>query len=544
MSGEEAKLFQSFQNVIRQAGKFEQSLNQTGQAAQKLSREEQAMAREAKRAFEEARSPLEKYNAAKQALDGLLKKNKISQEEYNAALRKSKTELEGTGQAGEQAFGAKAVGMVKMMAGALGLTGGVAGAVALVRMEYQHLIEVQREAAMAQMTVAQAQEAALTNLGATTAQERDKFTGEVSRMSQTMGVSEAEIYKRASDALSARGDKPVYGTGGAMEAVRASFGFAPGDTAAGVAASGAALDISAVTGGTAEQSLGFLQAVGQKARITDPKKLAVNLPPALTAATAAGADPQTAAAMFAALTQGMADPTGESSRTASIALSQELRTFEGGGDEWAGLSMRDRIAKLQADPEMQKAFFADASFEKRAQTPIEQLLAGTGMAGRSYQQFLTTMPGMEESGRLFNAATEVKAGAKAQRIAGFGRELGGIHERAATADMERGGMGTLRDDYWKIMGQAGISKTEQWMDWTRMGSGMEGYEELARFKAAEFGSYRSDMPGAEQTQRTLLELAESIAKMREAAEAQERAAENLHRATQAGPALVGAGEDR
>jgi len=365
MTGEEAKLFQSFQSVIRQAKGFEESLNKTGQAAKGLAREENAMAREAKRAFEEARPPLEKYNEQKTKLEALLQKGKISQGEYNAAVRQAKQHLDDAGQSGEKAFGSKAIGFARELAGAIGLGGGIAGAVGLLRSEYESLIKVQRTANQLSMTAAQAQEAALTNLGATTVDEREKFVAEVGAMASQLGVSESDVYKRASDALSARGDKPVYGPGGAMAAVKASYGFAPGDMAAGIAGAGAALDISAVTGGTAEQSLGFLQAVGQKARITDPKKLAVNLPPALTAAMASGADPQTAAAMFAALTQGMADPTGESSRTASISLSQELRKFEGGGDAWATLSMRDRIAKLQSDPELQQQFFADASFEKR-----------------------------------------------------------------------------------------------------------------------------------------------------------------------------------
>jgi hypothetical protein len=447
---------QALQRLGQLQSQFEQKLRGVGETSKKVSREERELNRARLRVLQQIMTPQEKYNQKVGELDRLLKSNKLSQDQYNRAVGQAKQHLDEVGQSGEKAFGAKAIGFARELAGAIGLGGGIAGAVGLLRSEYESLIEVQRTANQLSMTAAQAQEAALTNLGATTIDEREKFVAEVGAMASQLGVSESDVYKRASDALSARGDKPVYGPGGAMDAVKASYGFAPGDMAAGIAGAGAALDISAVTGGTAEQSLGFLQAVGQKARITDPKKLAVNLPPALTAAMASGADPQTAAAMFAALTQGMADPTGESSRTASISLSQELRKFEGGGDAWATLSMRDRIAKLQSDPELQKQFFADASFEKRAQAPIEQLLAGTGMAGRSYQQFLGNLPNMEESGRFFNESTAVKRGADLQVAASFDRALKGAKESLATADPKRAMLGALREEFQPILKQAGM----------------------------------------------------------------------------------------
>lgn len=526
---------QALQRLSQLQDQFEGKLRGVGETSKKISREERELNRARAQILQQLMTPQDRYNEKVGQLDRLLKANKLSQDQYTQAVRQAKTEMDGAGKSAEGAFGQKTLGMVTGLAGALGITGGVAGAVQLVRMEYQHLIDVQREAAAITMTTAQAQEAALTNLGATMAGERDRFVFEVGAMSKTLGVSESEIYKRASDALSARGDKPIYGRGGAMEAVEASFGFAPGDTAAGIAASGAALDISAITGGTAEQSLGFLQAVGQRARVTDPRKLAVNLPPALTSATAAGADPQTAGALYAALTQGMTDPMGESSRTATIALSQQLSEFQPitGGGKWKTMTMHERIQRLRADKQLRSDFLEKASFEKRAQAPIEQLLAG-GNVARAYEQFRTDLPGVEASGVLFNEATAVKRGAAAQQVAASSRSLTAIEERAAMADMARGGTGTVEEKVWKVMGQAGIGATEQLMDWVRTKNTMEGFEDLARGKAAEFGPGGYRRPDGEkaamETSKVLLELADTIGDLRKAAEAQARSAEAQARA--------------
>ena len=223
---------------------------------------------------------------------------------------------------------------------------------------------------------------------------------------------------------------PVYGPGGAMDAVRASFAFSRGDPQAGVAAAGAALDIASVTGGTADESLGFLQQIGQKARITDPRKLATNLAAGLDCGRRLiGADARSAGALFAAMTQGMADPTGESSRTATISLVQQLRGFQD-TDEWVNMSMSKRIARLQSSPALRDEFLEKASFEKRAQAPVEQLLGG-GTVARMYSSFLEDLPTMKTAGQQFAAGAAVRRGADSQRVADLRQGNGQRHRTVA-----------------------------------------------------------------------------------------------------------------
>ncbi|NLE58092.1 MAG: hypothetical protein GX616_07020, partial [Planctomycetes bacterium] len=475
---------QALQRLGQLQSQFEQKLRGVGETSKKVGREERELNRARLRVLQQVMTPQEKYNQKVGELDRLLKANKLSQDQYNRAVGQAKTQMDGAAQSGEKAFGPKMHRMTTQLLGALGLTGGVAGAIQIVRMEYEHLIEAQRQAASATLTQAQTQEVALVNLGATTEAQRDKFVSASKAMAASLGVSETEVYRRASDALSARGDKPVYGPGGAMDAVRASFSFSRGDPQAGIASAGAALDLSSVTKATADESLGFLQAIGQKARITDPRKLAVNLPPAMTAATSAGADPRTAGALFAALTQGMTDPTGESSRTASIAFSQQLRGFQD-TDEWVNMSMSKRIARLQSDPALRDQFLAKASFEKRAQAPIEQLLSGGSVAGM-YSSFLADLPTMKEAGQQFTTGAAVRRGADSQRVADLDRAMGSVIERAETDDPAFAGMGRVRDQFASVLQQAGVgyvgSKMHGLAAWSK-GDNLGAYAEQARHAA-------------------------------------------------------------
>jgi len=536
------------QRLVREVHRDEVRGAREAQRAQRekaraIRRENEQMGREARQVWEQTATPLERYNAKVARLKQLLDAGKLSQDQYNRAVGQAKRKLDEAGRSGQDAFGPKAIGFAKQLAGALGIGAGVAGAVQLIRSEYEAMIEVQRTANQLSMTAAQAQESALTNLGATTEAGRDKFIQQVTRIAGDLGVSEAEVYKRASDALSARGDQPV---SAAMQAVRSSFAFAPGDTAAGIAASGAALDIGAVTGATAPESLGYLQAVGQRARITDPRKLAVNLPPALRASMANGANARTAGALFAAMTQGMADPTGESSRTATISFAQQLRNFEG-GPAWAGLSMRERIGRLQSDAEMRRQFLESASFEKRAQAPVEELLSG-GSTAKAFAQFRQGLPGMEEAGELFRQASAVKSGAGLQKVARFTRALKGAKEALATGDPEGAMLGALREEFQPLLKQAGMPKiTAQFAELTTFDGGVEPFIDTIRQQASQLTVPKKQFlvsPGGSMTDVTPKVTEETRRQadiLTQLAGLLEQIAENTNTRQ---PTLVPAGEDR
>lgn len=100
----------------KRLGELERQLTDTSESSRKLSREEQQAAREAKRAYEASLTPLQKHEQHVKALDGALRKKKITQEQYDAAVRKSAASMENAGKAGNAAFGPRALSQLKSYA--------------------------------------------------------------------------------------------------------------------------------------------------------------------------------------------------------------------------------------------------------------------------------------------------------------------------------------------------------------------------------------------------------------------------------------------
>ena len=118
MSGEEGKLFQSFQSIINQQVKLRDGLGKTGQASRKAAKEQAELTRAAKRYYDQTRTPQERYNAKLKELDGLLKQNKVSQDTYNRAVRQAKEQLNAASAAGKKVFGSEALAGVAKLAAA------------------------------------------------------------------------------------------------------------------------------------------------------------------------------------------------------------------------------------------------------------------------------------------------------------------------------------------------------------------------------------------------------------------------------------------
>lgn len=231
---------------------------------------------------------------------------------------------------GQQTGGTAELGKQQgLLSGAVGQVAKLAGgylsirtAMTLVNDEIRSMIESQRRMKEASMTLAEVQVGALRNLGATSDAEREAFTEKITAMASETGVTQKDLYGRASAALSARGELSV---DDAMAAVRESAMLVPESSAEGTAVAGAALDIAKISGtADAKKNIGMLMAIGQTARVTDVGLLAENVAPALTGVTARGGSVQEAGALWAALTGGMADPTGRKAGTASIQLAEQL----------------------------------------------------------------------------------------------------------------------------------------------------------------------------------------------------------------------------
>ena len=73
-----------------------------------MQREMRGVERQAKRTWDESRDPLEKYNDQMKKLRTLVDDGRLSKEQFTAAAKKAREELERSGTAGQKAFGANA----------------------------------------------------------------------------------------------------------------------------------------------------------------------------------------------------------------------------------------------------------------------------------------------------------------------------------------------------------------------------------------------------------------------------------------------------
>jgi len=433
LSAEEEEAAQKKQALIDEARRKQEELGRSGQ-----------------RVWDQTRTPLERYNAKLLDLNRLVQKGAIDQETFRRATQRAKDELDRAGEAGQKAFGPQALSMLSRFGTALGITGGVAGAVALVRKEYQSLIETQKEAGRLSVGAAGAESAALANLAPETTQERESYLKQARAIARRRGVPLSAVHMRAADALSARGEGSV---ADAMRAVELSLQYSPSDEAAGKAAAGAALDIARAGKVTDVQALGFLQDVGVKARVTDPRKVAENIAPVIAAAVANQGDLQTGGALWATLTQAGVDVRGEKSRTAiqSFArqLSQALPDVK---------TLDERIRYMQSHAAQREEFLGKMSLEMFAKTPMEALLRG-GKEAQVYEQFRRDLPTPEEAETRFRRRLAVREASALQQTAHLSRALEGTIEGLAVANQTTARLGVIKEKFGALLKQTGMGAT-------------------------------------------------------------------------------------
>ena len=89
MTGDEAKLWASYQKIVREQVKLEDGLKKTAKESRKAAQESDRLARSAKRVYTETRTPMERHRDRLKQLVQMLGKNKISAETYGRAVKQS-----------------------------------------------------------------------------------------------------------------------------------------------------------------------------------------------------------------------------------------------------------------------------------------------------------------------------------------------------------------------------------------------------------------------------------------------------------------------
>ena len=97
LTADEKQAVDAIMNVAKAMGEGEKATKGLTEETKQLQREQAEMGRIAKRAIEDAKTPLEKYNEQVLKLTALLHDGKIKQEEYGLAVKKAKEEMQQAG---------------------------------------------------------------------------------------------------------------------------------------------------------------------------------------------------------------------------------------------------------------------------------------------------------------------------------------------------------------------------------------------------------------------------------------------------------------
>ena len=113
--------------------------------AKELEKATAKLGREARKAFDESKTAAERYGEKIRMLNLAKEKGVLTERQHAQAVRYTKQQMLEAGRAGQAAFGPAALGAARSLIGALGLGGGVAGAVMLVTQGYQNWLTLSRE---------------------------------------------------------------------------------------------------------------------------------------------------------------------------------------------------------------------------------------------------------------------------------------------------------------------------------------------------------------------------------------------------------------
>lgn len=294
-----------------------------------------------------------KYARAVAELDRMKAKGILTSKQHAAAIQAETDKLNGIGDGADKSGGLIG-GLTTKMAGFVGGLASASAIIAVIKSEYDALIERQGKSADVNISLAAEQEALLMNLGGADA---GQVTGDIRKLSKDSGIKEENVTRTVNEAMAARGDLGVDAVVKAVGSVSKIRKFAPAEMA-GLAA--ATVDTQKQTGLGTDESLGFLLQMQGQARTKNLKGLAENFTPAVGGIMSMGTDRQTAGALLASLSHGMGDTTGAMSATSGIQLAKQLREYGRGG----GPELQAQLADLGKTHETQTATL-NAEYDKK-----------------------------------------------------------------------------------------------------------------------------------------------------------------------------------
>jgi AraC-like DNA-binding protein len=355
------------------ASKLSQKYKDTAKSANE-------MERAAKKAFTESLTPLQRYQQQMASLDALLKKGRITQEQYAAAVTKVSNKLEEQQRRSTLASRVMNSNTARQIA----QWGSIATAIGLANKELMDHAMLQEKAVALTNSVAAAQEGLLANFGLKVSSERrESALKDVSQMSRDMGFNEAQFTTQFGKTFSATSGSFEDRYKLVREVLEAAAPLHRGNQEALGDFSGTVIDtMKSMPGASAKEAVAFLLSLQEQARITSTDKLK-EFVPALAAVdvTSGGAgvdklaNAKAAGALFAAAGGRLGDPEGAETKTLLANLAAVLREMVP-DDDGKPDSFEERIRKVVASKALQEQVIPELRGRGATKPVVEELLRG------------------------------------------------------------------------------------------------------------------------------------------------------------------------
>lgn len=489
-------------------------------------RELAQLGRDSQRIFQQTRTDVEKLQQQAEKLRAAIKDTRLSDKDREAAAQ-ALTRVESKLAAIEDrsgvvkrnlvdSFGDAAVSKLAAFATGAGV---VAGAMKIITGELRAQQELADKAAGTQVDVAASRNVVLRNLPGLSESEKKGVLAELQKIANNQGVSENIVNQAAGEAFSAAGGDVQAG----IEATRVAAAYLADQGAGAVSTqAGALLDLSVARGTKdALSNQGFLYKVAGLSRPKDAKSQAQSIAPAVIGGVANGLTDAEAGALFASITTGSGDTTGQESTTAEINLAASLSKFTGGGKlDLQGLTTGQKLLRLQQSAEAAQAFLDQLSgVGVKQKAFVEELLLG-GPNSAAQRQYLANLQSLQQTdfrqaGR--ESITSLQRVNQLEGRAALNRRLSSITEKsrinAAQEFLTTEEVDQLKEQLVRI---TGISSTAAGFDI----SVAKGFDQRLSLKEAADLFSRTAQPGevaglGDQQQSELREIAQLLREQNE-----------------------------
>jgi hypothetical protein len=484
MTGESSGLTAEFNKLHKATAALVTDLTETSKAAKKYGESHGAALAEstaqmnklhaaAERWKRQVESPATSHAKNLKELGALYRMGKLSLDEYTASVKTSEQAMSAAtskGSSGLNDMLSKIGGAAAGFVGIGSAIGGMAAAAAIIKREYENLLQTQKSAADKQMDVATAQREALANLAPDAGMSDAEFVSWVEKTAKETGADPKSVYQSAGAVLSMKGDLPVRQ---ALETVEVSAAMNPHDVEAikQNAAAQTNLMVRDPSFRAKDVAGQFLAAKMASPTISD-KSFSQHIATGAAQGMSFGESAREAFALRATIGVGAGDAEGAVTASAAINFAKQLKelmpTVQGGTVGRIQALQTPEFAEVRSkllgafDDQKQSTEKSGLLGEARAFSTLIELVQGRGTrATQLLESNLTSIPDTEGSAKYVDQLQQRMFRQPLQQSADLQRRLKGGAAALQLGNIGGGRQSITREGLQELLQNAGYDTATQ-----------------------------------------------------------------------------------